>query len=181
LTLGYGKHTITFEKDDYSKEEVKFEYTATNKKQYYMKVKLLSLNFLLSEGIELSKLKRFDDVDKLIKKLEEINPDDESIFYLKATNFYNKNLINEAMILFENLVERDRKNVYYQLPLINIYEKMQLYQKEAETCYYVGNNYQDDYPELLKKSAEIYRDKLDDNLMYENIINQYDKLLKKKE
>jgi tetratricopeptide (TPR) repeat protein len=178
--LAFGKYKIAFERNDYAKEEFDFEYNLKSKRPLKMKLKMFSLNFLLSEGRELMESKKYKDVELIIKKIDSIDQDDESVINFKAVFLFTTSKYAEARSLYEELVVKDRSNVYYHLPLITIYEKLEMFLEEARTCLYVGRNYPDEYVGLIKKSAEIYKDKLKDDAEYEKVMKVYNSFIEKK-
>lgn len=178
--LPYGKYSIIFEKTDYSKEETKFEYTIKSKKPLYLVTKMVSYNYLLNLGSDLLKTRNYEEIEKVIKKIEGINSDEDSFLYLKATYLFSKRMYAESIPLYEELIARDRKNVYFQLPLITVYDKLEKYEKKAEVCAAIARINPKEYLDLLKISAGIYRDKLNDNEMCENIMKEY-RILSEKE
>ena len=67
--LLFGEYKLTFEKEVYSYEEYSFKFDLKNKKIPFLKAKLLSLNYLLYEGMDYLKQKKYSDVEKIIDKL----------------------------------------------------------------------------------------------------------------
>lgn len=178
--LAYGKYKISFEKTDYAKEEFDFEYNIKSKKPFSLKLKMFSLNYLLADGRELIEAKKYADVELIIKKLESINPDQETVLYFKAAYFFISGKYPEAKPIFEVLVKRDRYNIYYHLPLIVIYKNLQLFIEEAQEYLYIGRNFPDEYLEYIKKSADIYKDKLNDTAESDKVMRIYNSLKENK-
>jgi Carboxypeptidase regulatory-like domain len=176
--IAYGKYNITFEKEGYLPAEYSFEYTfKTRKNKPVIKAKMLSTNYLVNEAFELLKEKKFKEVSDVMQNLEKINPDEDTVLYLKAMYHYMNAQFNEALPLLEKLKLRDRKNVYYQLTLIDIYEKLGMYEKEADLAYYLGNSNPKEYINYLKTAAELYKNKLNKDKEYEKAMNDYNKYL----
>jgi tetratricopeptide (TPR) repeat protein len=177
--IGFGKYKISFEKENYAKEEFDFNYDIKSKKPLTMKLKMFSLNYLLTDGRELMEAKKYADVELIIKKLDSINPDEQAVIYFKAVYYHVIGKYADAKPLFEDLIIKDRLNVYYHLPLITIYEKLGMNIEEANECLYIGRNYPEEYGYLIKKSAEIYREKLNDDREYEKAMTLYNSLITK--
>jgi tetratricopeptide (TPR) repeat protein len=176
--LNFGKHSISFEKEDYSKENLKFEYGFKTKKPFSIKIKMFGFNFLINECKELIKAKKYDEAETAFSKLENINPDEESFIYLKGIYYYTRKKYDEAVKIFELLETQNRKFIYYKLPLVDIYEKLGWYRKSAELCYFIGKNYRDEYLNLMRNSALIYREKLKDEKTYDLVIKEFEELEK---
>ncbi len=174
--LLFGKHILYFEKQGYTKDSVNIEYSFKNRKLPFIKVKLFSYNYLLADTFELLKQNKNKDIDVNITKLNQINPEDESLFYLKAIILYKRNNLNESLKLFENLAATDRKNIYYILPLLDIYDKLEKYKEKAELSYYIGKNFSKEYIYLIKTAGLIYKNKLNNLEIYNRIQEEYPEL-----
>lgn len=169
----YGKYELKFEKENYSDGSLKLVYNFKNRKLPFITVKLLSLNYLISEGFEYLKEKKYSNIDVIFEKIEKIKPDEESYLYLKALYYLETKKYEESRQLLENLKIKDRNNIYYQLTLIKVYEKLDLYEDQALLMVYVAKNNLNDYYQLLKNAAEIYRDRLGNNDKYEELMKEY--------
>ena len=174
--IAYGKYNMIFEKEDFLTEEYNLDFKFKNRKTAsVIKVKMLSTNYLVNEGFELLKEKKFKDAKDIIDKLEKINPDEDTFLYLKATYFYLNSDFSNAEALLEKLELRDRKNIYYQLTLYDVYEKLELFDKMADLAFYIGSNNPKDYFEYLKKAADIYKDKLKNEKDANKALSEYNK------
>lgn len=178
--LIYGEYVMTFEKEGYSFEEYSFKYDLKNKKIPFIKAKLMSLNYLLNDGIELLTQKRYSDVEKVIEKLYKINPDESSILYFKSTYLFERKKYKEALDIAERLIETDRKNIYYNLLLIEIYENLGWFRKKTEACIFVARNNPKEYCYLMKMAADIFKDKLEDIESSKKLMEEYEEMSKKR-
>jgi len=158
--IRHGKHTVVTEKDEYLPGEYKFIYNFRNRKLKFAKIKMLSLNHLVDEGFEFLKENKFDKAQAIIEQLDEFNYDEEIVLYLKSMYLYLNEKYDDAIVILENLKGRDRKNVYYQLTLIDIYERLKMYQEMADLCLYLGKNKPRDYAEYIILGKKIYKEKL---------------------
>ena len=171
--LFFGKYTLSYEKQGCTKDNITIEYSFKKRKIPFIKVKLFSFNFLLSDSFELLKQNKYVEIDKNIIKLDEIDPDDESLLYLKAIILYKREKYKESLELFEKLSSYDRKNVYYILPMVDIYDKLKWFRQKAELCLYIGKNFSNEYKYLIKTAAITYKDKLKDVDSYNIIYEEY--------
>lgn len=176
----FGEYKMTFEKEGYSYEEYNFKYDIKNKKIPFVKAKLLSFNFLLNEGIYLLSQKKYSDVENILEKLKIIDPEEAAYLYLKSVYLSERKKYKESLDIVEKLIESDRKNLYYNLLLIELYNNLNWFQKKADLCVTVGMNYQDEYLYLIKNAAEIYKDKLEDTDNYNKFIELYESANSKK-
>ena len=176
--LRFGKYTITFSKKDFAPTDYSFKYNFKNRKLPFIKIKMQSMNFLVNEGFEYLKEQNYAEAEKIIAKLKKINSKEEIVLYLQATKFYLEENYTEAMPILEKLKSKDRKNIYYQLTLVDVYEKLELHEKTAKLSFYIGISNPKLYLEYIKKSAQIYKDKLNNEKEYEKTIKAYDKYKK---
>lgn len=174
--ISFGKYKIVFEREGYSPAEYDFVYNFKNRRVPFVKAKMFSMNYLVNEGFELLKEKKFNEVEKVLKKLDKINQNEEVVLYLKAMRFYVMKKYNESLPILEGLKKRDRENIYYQLTLIDVYKNLDLYEDEINLCLYIGRNNKKEYYKYIKKAAEIYKDKLNNMEKYEELIKEYNKL-----
>lgn len=173
--LLFGTHTITIEKSGYTSEEMTFDYKfkfKRFKKPVFLKAKLFSYNYLLREAYESLKEKRYEKVEEAFAKLEEIDTDDESYLYIKAIYLYVKGELEQSESIVDKLKYRDRGNVYYQLTMIELLRRQEKYKEMAEVMLYLGKN-NEDYVELIKDAADIYREKLQDAEGFKNAMTAY--------
>ncbi len=177
--LSYGKYNMTFEKEGYLKVELRLEYNFKNRKLNFFTIKMFSLNYLVKEGFEYLKEKNYEKTSEIIDKLETINPDDEVVLYLKAMYNYIKEIYPQSLILLEKLKEIDRKNIYYQLTLVEVYGKMELYQKQAQLSFYIGSTDPKEYYRYFKIAADIYKEKLGNFVESEKAMILYSEYQKK--
>ena len=177
--LSYGKYNMTFSKEGYLDAEFQLDYNFRNRKSPFVKVKMYSKNYLVKEGFEYLKEKKYDETKEMINKLEIIDPNEDVVIYLKAMYYYVIENYPESLLLLEKLKERDRENIYYQLTLVNIYGKLELFKKQADLCFYIGSTNPKEYYKYLKVAADIYKDKLNNNVEYEKSIKLYDTYSKK--
>jgi tetratricopeptide (TPR) repeat protein len=177
--LSYGKYNISFVKDGYLSAEYPFDFNLKIRKtQPVVNIKMFSTNYLVNEGFEFLKEKKFNDAFDIIQKLEKINPDEDTVLYLKAVYDYFNAGFSEALTLLEKLKLRDRKNIYYQLTLCDVYEKLQMSDKEADLAFYLATNNPREYFSYFQKAADLYK-KLNNQDEYQKAINEYNKSLNK--
>lgn len=176
----FGNYKMTFEKEGYLKEEYRFTYDLENRKLPFVKIKMYSTNYLINEGFEYLKEKNYDKVEKTLDKLEKVDKDSEVTLYLKAIYFYIMKEYERSLPILENLKELDRKNIYYQLTLIDVYDKLYMFDKQAKLSLYVGRSNPKEYLEYIKNAADIYKDKLKDSKTYEELIKEYETYLNEK-
>lgn len=169
--IRYGKHTITTEKDDYLPGEYKFIYNFRNRRIPFAKIKMLSLNHLVDEGFEYLKENKYDKTLAIIEQLDVINSNEEIVLYLKAMYFYLLEKYDDAIALLEHLKVRDRKNLYYQLTLIDIYEKLKMYKEMADLSFYLGKNNPREYSDYIDMAKKIYKEKLGKIIKEDDIKN----------
>ena len=125
--LAYGTYKMKFEKKDYLDEEYEFEYNFKNRKKLpYIKIKMLSTNYLVNEGFEYLKERKYEKTKEIIDQLENINNEEEVVKYLKAIYLSENKKYDEALPILEDLKEKDRENIYYQLTLIDLYKKLDM-------------------------------------------------------
>ncbi|HOV13006.1 MAG TPA: hypothetical protein PK771_01875 [Spirochaetota bacterium] len=178
--LFFGEYKLTFEKEGYSNEEYIFKYDMKNKKIPFIKAKLMSFNFLLNEGIYLLSQKKYSEVESVLERLKRIASDEESYLYLKSVYLCERKKYKDALDIVESLINSDRKNLYYNLLLIDIYGNLGWFQKKAELCLIIGKNNPDEYLYLIKQAAEIYKEKLEDQENYNKLIELYESMNSKK-
>ena len=179
-SLFFGKHSLTFEKDGYTKDTQPFEYKPKLiRKSIFVKVKLFSANYLVREASILIKERKYDKVEKMLKQLEEIDMTDETYLFLKAVYFYNSDKFKESAKILEDLRENNRYNIYFSLTLLKVYEKLKWFRKMAELYLYIGKNNTDQYLNYIKKAAEVYRDFLEDKEEYAKVLKEYDNIKNK--
>jgi|GEM_PF-6884126 len=176
--LPFGKYNMTFEKEGYSKGEYNFVFNFRNRKLPHVKVKMFSMNYLVNEGFEFLKEKKYSKTKDIMAILDDIEEDAEVVLYLKAIYHYTLAEYKDALPILINLKERDRKNIYYQLTLIDLYEKMEMYEEQANLALYVGRNNKDKYYDYIKKASLIYKEKLNNNEMSDKINAEYQQVLK---
>ena len=177
--LSYGKYNMKFEKEGYLIAEYQLDYNFKNRKSPFVKVKMYSKNYLLKEGFEYLKEKNYEKTKEMIDELEKIDPNEDVVMYLKAMYYYIKENYPESLLLLEKLKERDRENIYYHLTLIEIYGKLELFKKQADLSFYIGSENPKDYYKYLKIAADIYKNKLNNNVEYERSMRLYDNYSKK--
>lgn len=184
--LAFGKYNMTFEKEGFLKEVRQVEFNIKNKNQYIYKnkttylftVKMYSTNYLVKEGFEYLKEKDFEKANEIILKLETITPEEEVVLYLKAMYYYLKEIYPQSLMLLEKLKEADRKNIFYQLTLVEVYGKMELHQKQAQLSFYIASSDPKEYYKYYKIAADIYKDKLNNIIESEKaaiLYNEYQK------
>ena len=115
----------------------------------------------------------------MIDKLEQIDPKEDVVMYLNAMYYYVKENYPESLMILEKLKERDRSNVYYQLTLVDIYEKLELFKKQANLSFYIASTNPKEYYKYYKIAADIYKEKLNNNVEYEKSIRLYNDYSKK--
>jgi hypothetical protein len=70
----------------------------------------------------------------------------------------------------------DRKNIFYQLTLVEVYGKLELYQKQAQLSFYIAAANPKEYYKYYKIAADIYKDKLNNIIESEKamiLFNEY--------
>ncbi|MCG8571099.1 MAG: hypothetical protein MJB14_13275 [Spirochaetes bacterium] len=172
--LVFGNHKLEFEKDGYTNNEVEFEFRMKNirkKQPVFVKVKLFSFNYLLSETFEYYKEGNNIRVEEYLEKLANINPHDESYLYMKAIYYVGNKQYQQALVILEDLRVKDRDNLYYALSLIEVYQLLKYHEKEANLCYYTAQRFPD-HSSLLERAAKIYRDQLNNMEKYEEITSE---------
>ncbi len=92
---------------------------------------------------------------------------------------YIKEIYPQSLILLEKLKEIDRKNIYYQLTLVEVYGKMELYQKQAQLSFYIGSTDPKEYYRYFKIAADIYKEKLGNFVESEKAMILYSEYQKK--
>lgn len=176
--IRYGRYTIYFEKKGYLPATYDLEYKFKDrKKQPFIKIKMFSTNYLVNEGFELLKEKRFKEAKEIIDKLENISLNEETVLYLKATYYYLISNLDEAVSILEKLKDIDRKNIYYQLTLFDIYEKVENFEQAAILAQYIAGNFTKEYYIFFKKAADLYREKLNNRDESERLMQLYNKYL----
>ncbi len=178
-SIGYGKYKLTGEKYGFTIVEYFFEYNFKNRKKIPpIKIKLLSFNFIINEGFEYLKEKNFEKALECLDQAKKINSLDEVVSYLEAMYYYEFKDFNTAMKLLEDLKERDRKNIYYKLTLIDIYDRLDLFEKEIDLCLYIGREESKKYIDYIKIAAYLYKDKFNNQEEYEKLLKEYNELIK---
>ena len=177
--LSYGKYNMTFHKEEYLSAEYQLDYNFKNRKSPFVKVKMYSKNYLVKEGFEYLKEKNYEKTKEMIDKLEQIDPKEDVVMYLNAMYYYVKENYPESLMILEKLKERDRSNVYYQLTLVDIYEKLELFKKQANLSFYIASTNPKEYYKYYKIAADIYKEKLNNNVEYEKSIRLYNDYSKK--
>ena len=177
--LSYGKYNMIFEKEGYLKAEYQLDYSFKNRKLHFFTVKMFSSNYLVKEGFEFLKEKNYEKTSEIIDTLETINPEEEVVLYLKAMYYYLKEIYPQSLTILEKLKERDRKNIFYQLTLVEVYGKLELYQKQAQLSFYIGITDPKEYYKYFKIASDIYKDKLDNIVESEKAMILYNEYQKK--
>ncbi len=178
--VSFGKHRLIFEKEGYAGTSYEFEYSLKKRRLPYVKVKMDSLNFLINEGFEYLKEKQYGKAKEILKTIKKIDDTEETVTYYEAMYHYVIREYYDAMVILEKLKDEDRDNIYYQLTLVAVYEKLNLFEKEALLDQYIARNDLENYSGYLKKSAEIYRDKLNNQAEYDDLMKEYNKYLDSK-
>ena len=174
--INFGDYNLKFFKEGYLQEEYKFSHSFKERKNIpFIKVKMLSLNYLINEGYEYLKERKIDEVQETITKLTRIEPTNEAVLYLKAVLFFDTGKFQDAMEIMEKLRYTDRNNQYYKLTLIKIYEKLSLFEKQAALSKYLALSDPRAYYVYFKAAYDIYKNKLNNQKESDECIEQFNK------
>jgi hypothetical protein len=171
--LYFGKHKIITEKEDYLSTTYEFKYSLKNKRAPFLKIKMLSTNFIVNDTFDLLKEKKYQEAEENIKKLETINIDDDIVKYIKSMYLYLTEKYDKALPILEDLRKNDKNNIYYQLTLVEVYEKLGLFEKMVNLCLYIGKNYPKEYSEYTDRAKFISKNKLNQEIKEETKKDYY--------
>ena len=80
--------------------------------------------------------------------------------------YYENENYPESLFILEKLKEKDRKNIYYQLTLVDVYGKLEMFENQAKLSFYIGTTDPKLYYKYLKIAADIYNEKFDNKQYY---------------
>lgn len=177
----FGKHTLIFKKEGYTPYEYNFVFNIKNRKLNHIKVKLHSLNYLLKQGFLALKENRIEDTKKALAQIETIDANSEVYLYFKSAFLYNQEEYQEALPILEKLSHTFIDNIYYRLTLVEVYRKLELYEKEANLCVTIGDHESGEYIDYLKRAAELFGTRLENKDKAVLLLKKYNSLISVKE
>jgi len=166
--LIYGKHQICVSKVGYIESDFEFEYYFDiRNRTKFIKIKLLSINFLLEEALSFLRNKNYTEADRVISMLE-LGCQEDSVIYIRAVYLNNTDKLEESATMLVDLVRRNRRNVIYKRTLIEVYHKMMWFRLEAELSVELGLLDPIIYKQYLLRAATIFSEVIKDEAAYNN-------------